>query len=104
FMNSHQVRSRNCVPGILVPQLELVQLAYQHYVLIQVGIFTQTRRDQKTTTAIEFEVDGITDQQTLQAAVLFTQRRQCTQFGFNKLPLIERVNAQTTINGIDGDD
>src|SRR3546814_10425334 len=54
----------------------LVQLAHQHCALVQLGVLAQTRRNQETTAAVEFEIDGVTDQQALQAAVLFTQRRQ----------------------------
>ena len=54
--------------------------------------------------AVDLELDGITDQQALQAAVFFSQRRQCAQFGFDDFPLIQRVNAQTWINSVDRDD
>ena len=62
LLNSSKVSGRYRVPCILVPQLELVQLAHQHRFLIKLGVFAQSRWNQKTTTAFELEVDGITNQ------------------------------------------
>ncbi|SPO57352.1 protein of unknown function [Pseudomonas sp. JV551A1] len=104
MLNSCKVGCRNRVPGIFIPQLEFVQLPHQHRLLVELGVLTQTGRHQETPTAIELQVNRITDQQALQAAVFLTQRWQGTQLGFYLFPLIEGVNTQAGVNGVDGHD
>jgi hypothetical protein len=86
LLNGRKVRLSKRVPGVLVPQLKLVELANQHYPLIQVGVFAQAWRNQKPSTAIKFQINRIPDQQSLQTTVFFTERRQLTQFGFDRFP------------------
>src|SRR5690606_35639071 len=54
--------------------------------------------------AIELKIDGIADQQTLQATVLLAKGGQFTQFVFDEFPFGQRIDTETGIDGINGDD
>src|SRR5690606_1845219 len=64
---------------------------------------TQARRHEEAATAVQLDIHGITDQQALQAAGVFTQGWQITQLGLDQLPLRQGIDTQTGVNGINGD-
>lgn len=91
------------VPGGLVPQLELVELADQRCTLVQCGLAAQARREQDATGAVQLQIDRMTDQQALQATGFLAQGRQGAQTIFDQALLGERIDAQAGVGHIQGD-
>ena len=54
--------------------------------------------------SVQFQIDGITDQQPLQAPRFFSQRRQLAQLGFDQFPFGQGVNGEAGVDCIDSDD
>jgi len=91
------------VPGILIPQLELLALTHQGNALIQRGEAAQSRRQQHTPLAIHIHLLGVTDIEPLQHPRLLVERRELVELMFYLDPGGFGINQQTAV-AIDGQD
>jgi hypothetical protein len=80
-------------PGF-VPEFELVALTYQNDMLVERGVLAQRRRHQNAPRAVEFDVIGVSYEQTLQAANAPIETRQRHEARLDRFPLGDRIKQQ----------